>query len=127
MIRPRWVWRLFSLKHLTTKRKWKILLGGQTAVSIPVTGDGQYIYALIDPVTDKVFYVGRSNNPGRRYVEHYNEPDGTDKARRIVQMKNYLHMPYMIILEQCDNGNVRQRERFWIKRLGGIKRLTNMK
>lgn len=127
MIRPSWIWRLFSLKHLTTKRKLKILFGSQTAISIPVTGEGQYIYALIDPVTDKVFYVGRSNNPGRRYVEHYNEPDKTDKARRIEQMKNYLHMPYMIILEQCNKDSVKKQEQFWINRLGGIKRLTNMK
>lgn len=129
MINPRWIIRLFRLKHLTTKRKIKILFGGQTAVQIPDSDGGQFIYALIDPVTDRVFYVGRSNNPGRRYIEHFNgaQSEHTDKAKRIKQMINYLHWPYMIILEECDKANVNARERFWIDRLGGLRRLTNMK
>ena len=94
--------------------------------SIPESGSGQYIYALHDPFTRKVFYVGRSNNPGRRYVEHVNELGRTDKSRVIQQLGQFNALPFMTILEECGRENVHQRERFWISKFGGKEKLANM-
>lgn len=128
MNRVKWTLRLLRNKRLTTWRKVQILLElGDVRFEIPETGQGQFIYALIDPISLKIFYVGRSNNPGRRYFEHYNEIDTTNKAKRINRLKRRFHMPYMIILEQCGYENVNNRERYWIHRFGGKRRLENMK
>jgi hypothetical protein len=124
----KWLYRLATNKSLDNWRKVQILLGiGNGRFSIPQSGQGQYIYALVDPATLKPFYVGRSNNPGRRYVEHVNEIDGTNKAQRVNSIKRRFHLPYMIILEQCNEGDVKMREAHYIQKLGGVGRLTNMK
>ncbi len=101
-------------------------VGLRTNYAIPESGNGQYIYALHDPFTRKVFYVGRTNNPGRRYVEHVNEWSKTDKSRYIQQLGQFNAVPFMTILEQCGSHNVNARERAWIKKFGGKRRLQNM-
>ena len=124
----RWFLRLIRNRRFTAWRKVQILFGWNSAdFTIKESGEGQYIYALIDPVSLRIFYIGRSNNPGRRFVEHFNEFHGTDKGKRIQKIKKRLHIPYMIILEQCDSGNVRKQEKYWIKKFGGKRRLENMK
>ena len=128
MNKIKWILRLIYSKRFTTWRKVVVLFGlANDGMKIIESGEGQYIYRLIDPVSLSTFYVGRSNNPGRRYVEHINEIAQTDKAKRIKQIKRRLHLPYMVILEQCSNENVKQREKYWIAKFGGKNRLENMK
>jgi len=124
----RFIWVVWVLANgrLSLLQTLDGIFGMREPYKIEVSGHGQWIYALHDPLTGKVVYVGRSNNPGRRYVEHVNENCGTDKAGWIASLKRVFAIPYMTILEQCSSRNVHERERFWIDRFGGKGKLLNM-
>ena len=53
-----------------------------------------FIYALIDPVTDKIRYIGKSNNPKRR-IPSVNEVTywgGLDyKTYKLVEKNKVIH------------------------------------
>lgn len=76
------------------------------------------IYALRDPRDGKVFYVGESVNPLRRWVDHqyqrkfcatYNK----NLATLLQELWTQGFSPMLQIVETCQN-NWRERERFWI-------------
>jgi len=73
-----------------------------------------YIYALIDPRTMDVRYVGKSNNPYRRYNRHLFESDATHKERWILSLRSDGFVPIMQIIEVCDKNVWQDRERDWI-------------
>ena len=85
-----------------------------------------FIYALCDPRTFEVRYVGKSDNPYKRYCEHLIDKTSSYKVRWIKQLLNNGFNPILQILEQCDDSVWQQREKDWIafeKRIGC--RLTN--
>jgi len=80
-----------------------------------------YIYALVDPFTSIVRYVGKSNNPNARLRRHIK--DGKDntksdhKTNWIAKIIRLGKIPELRILEICDYNNWKIRERYWIKKL----------
>jgi hypothetical protein len=76
----------------------------------------QFIYALTDPVTDEVRYVGITDNAHTRYMQHCNDTrdNHSDKAVWIKSLKDRLLLPGLKILEIAE-FDVLQREKYWIK------------
>ena len=89
-----------------------------------------YIYGLKCPEKGIVRYVGKSKNPKQRYSEHLSHT----KARRYDNIHCYRWMakllknnlkPELIILEECNIENWKEREKHWIAKFG-LSNLLNM-
>lgn len=81
-----------------------------------------YIYALSDPRTDEVRYVGRTYHPTRRLAEHLREAEfpytaNQDKKDWILGLLDSKLKPVMTILEVCSQSEMPRRERYWIARM----------
>ena len=85
-----------------------------------------FIYALCDPRTLEVRYVGKSNDPYKRYCQHLIEKSITYKCRWVSELLKIGFTPILQILEQCDVSIWEKREIDWIafERRAGCK-LTN--
>lgn len=84
------------------------------------------VYAIIDPRTDGLFYVGQTRSFARRRAEHL---DGTDQISGLVirQIREAGFLPHFLVLERHDNEETALRaEIYWIETLlaRGIE-LTN--
>lgn len=86
-----------------------------------------YIYALLDPRTNEIKYVGKSDYPKARYKTHCKRTDNKHLMNWIKQLKRENLQPSLMTLEECDNSIWQERERYWIKyyREQGCK-LTNL-
>jgi hypothetical protein len=69
-----------------------------------------FIYALCDPRTLEVRYVGKSNNPYERYCQHLVEKGNTHKCFWISTLLKVCLNPILQILEQCDISEWEKRE-----------------
>jgi group I intron endonuclease len=76
-----------------------------------------FIYALLDPIEKQEFhiYIGKSDNPYRRFYEHLKDQDGTHKTYWIQSLLKIGYNPDLQILEQCNQNNWEEREKEWIK------------
>lgn len=76
-----------------------------------------YIYALKDPETKDIRYVGKANNPKMRYHQHVNGHDLTNNHKRgwINSLIEKGFVPEMMILEETDENQWEDREKYWIK------------
>lgn len=87
-----------------------------------------YIYVLCDPDTNEVRYVGKTDNPYRRFHVHLADCDsGNSYVKRWVRsLKRQGKRPVMTTIEFCDHASWADRERYWIAqyRSDGA-RLTN--
>lgn len=89
-----------------------------------------YIYALLDPSTNEIRYIGKTNNPEHRMGQHLWDSKTHRKHCHNHRWINALMesgiTPEMKIIEECGD-NWQDRERFWIKyyRDIGVK-LTNV-
>lgn len=74
-----------------------------------------FIYALCDPVTHEIRYIGKTNDPARRYNCHL--ASGRIKSvRKWIKSLLPLHLkPELIILASCSIDTWRKREDEWIK------------
>lgn len=90
--------------------------------------DTTFIYALVDPVTHAVRYVGKSNNPARRLIIHVSgDKCNTWKDRWLAQLKACGMRPDLRILEECDYATWLTRECWWIQHLRAVgEPLTNI-
>jgi GIY-YIG catalytic domain len=88
-----------------------------------------YIYALLDPRSNEVRYVGKTNNPVKRKNNHSSpsqaELHGRAKNKWVIELREIGLRPEFKILEECDENNWNERERFWIAHYGGIRKLLN--
>lgn len=86
-----------------------------------------YIYALIDPRTQEVRYIGKANNPFDRLKGHLGEKkSNTHKYHWIETLKTELIVPILQILEVCDKVAWQEKEIYWIKFFKSIgSNLTN--
>jgi hypothetical protein len=76
-----------------------------------------YIYALCDPVTMRIRYVGKSNNPNERFSSHLSERSLKVKNEKNAWIKSLLEQgmkPVMIILQEVTHGCWAEAERAWI-------------
>jgi len=86
-----------------------------------------YIYALIDPFTKEIRYIGKSIRPKERLTNHCNEKSKTWRTNWIQSVLKKGKRPEISILQSLeDNEDWQKAEIQWIKR--GKKlgwRLTN--
>jgi len=86
----------------------------------PITGRPRYkerssIYALVDELTQEVGYVGQSENPKQRYIEHLRDTQNPAKAAWIQRLRTEGRRPGLIILEEKVAVEVAdERESYWI-------------
>ena len=80
-----------------------------------------YIYTLSHPVTNEVYYVGRTKSPERRSREHAgyafpydgNRLKATNFAIRVATGLS----PVFTVVEQVEHKHARVREGYWIQTL----------
>lgn len=75
-----------------------------------------YIYALLDPVTDLIRYVGKTNNPKQRLKNHCNSARyrNTHKFNWIKQLRKQKLKPNLIILDEVLLKDWKFWEQYWI-------------
>lgn len=91
-------------------------------------GKKTFIYALVDPLTHAVRYVGKANNPAQRLSSHL-AGDGcnTWKDRWLGNLEACGMLPDLRILEECEYADWPERERWWIRQLRAFgEPLTNI-
>ncbi len=73
-----------------------------------------FIYALCDPDTGDIRYVGKAKNPKVRLKTHCNEHGNTRKCRWVAKLAREGKKPLLDILEQVDESVWEQAECNWI-------------
>lgn len=74
------------------------------------------IYALIDPFTDEVRYIGKSIRPKERLTNECNEKANTHRGHWIQSIIARGSRPKQVILEVVPDGvSWQERERYWIQ------------
>jgi len=73
-----------------------------------------YIYALCEPDTRDVRYVGKSINPIKRLKNYLSDRSSIRKARWLQSLHCQNKAPYILILETVDEVAWEEAERFWI-------------
>jgi hypothetical protein len=73
-----------------------------------------YIYALVDPVTSLVRYIGKSKNPLFRYTQHCYAYDNNDKDNWILLLKSRGLKPEMKIIDKVPTELAHEKEAFYI-------------
>lgn len=75
------------------------------------------VYALSDPRTRQVRYVGMAKNAYRRYAQHLNEPHTNEyKNAWMDEIMKAGTAPLLTILESCvEESAIREREKYWIQ------------
>ena len=103
----------------------ELLIRTASGFAAAVNNMDVYIYGLIDPVTDTIRYVGKSNNPARRFGYHMRTAnDGTHRGNWIENLKKRNLSPRMIILEVASDATWKTAESYWISVYK--KNLTNL-
>ena len=74
------------------------------------------IYALIDPITNEIRYIGKANNPKERLKNHCNPARyrNTHKFNWIKKLRNLQKKPILKLIEEVDINNWKEREKYWI-------------
>jgi len=73
-----------------------------------------FIYSLCDPDTLEIRYIGKSNNPQKRYYYHLIDKMSTHKVHWIQSLLTIGKVPILQILEECDESVWAETERKWI-------------
>lgn len=74
-----------------------------------------YIYALLDPETNEIRYIGKTDNPSERLKNHLNEQGKWHRINWIKSLKKRGLKPIMQIIEEVVEGtNWEEREKYWI-------------
>lgn len=73
-----------------------------------------YIYALIDPETDEIRYIGKTIRPQERFRAHLRDTGNSHKANWIKQLRERQLKPIMYVLEETTIEVWEAREQHWI-------------
>lgn len=73
-----------------------------------------FIYALVDPNTQQIRYVGKSNDPQVRLYRHFREKGNTYKVKWLQSLKEKGQTPEILILEEVHVSQWQERESYWI-------------
>lgn len=79
-----------------------------------MTQEYTFIYALKDPTTNEVRYIGKSDNPEARIYHHCATRIGSRKTKWIKSLIERGLRPELIILEECVRDSHRHAETAWI-------------
>jgi len=75
-----------------------------------------FIYGLKDPTADLIRYVGKTNNPQRRSIQHYWERrNPTNKGEWIKSLKRKGLKPEIIIIDKVNDNEWVDAEKGYIK------------
>lgn len=75
-----------------------------------------YIYALIDPDTRKIRYIGKSIRPKERLGNQMNESSNCHRSHWLRNLRNHGKRPHQIILQELDDSEPWQEwEKAWIR------------
>lgn len=83
------------------------------------------IYALVDPTTRHVRYIGMTKRLSQRYQAHYSQPCGVAVCEWIKQLRARRRKPLLCILELTTPEQARYREVCWIRRYAPHSVLLN--
>lgn len=75
---------------------------------------GAYIYALIDPSSGEVRYVGKTTDPRCRLRRHRTEQGHNKRHKWLKELTIAGQEPQLRILEQTDQESWQGREQWWI-------------
>lgn len=78
-----------------------------------------YIYGLVDPSDNRIRYIGKSNNPQKRLYEHHQIKRLKTHTHKNNWIKSLLKLNLkckIVVLEECDESNWQEREKFYIKK-----------
>jgi hypothetical protein len=87
-----------------------------------------FIYALVDPRNNEVRYIGKSDNPVKRFKDgHLCDKETHPKVSWIKSLRKLGLLPVLQIIEEVSFSDWQERERYWIAyyRERG-ERLTNL-
>ena len=76
-----------------------------------------FIYALIDPRTNEIRYIGKTTNPEARMRRHLRQSELIKPLHRAHWIKSLVdngHVPVMRVLETVDAQHWQESERRWI-------------
>lgn len=74
-----------------------------------------YIYALCDPDTKRVRYIGQSANPEKRFVTHAQVSGSKVMRNWVGKLKSEGKKPSLVVLESVSESDKLKRERWWIE------------
>lgn len=81
----------------------------------PIAQSGNtFIYALLDPTTHLIKYIGKANDPQLRLYRHMREKGHSHKNSWLHGLKEKGLIPELIILEEVPVSQWQQREKYWI-------------
>lgn len=73
-----------------------------------------YIYCLFDPITEQPKYVGKSDNPKKRFTEHLREKGKTKKINWIKSLRKKGLIPTLEILDEVFTNDWKVIESMYI-------------
>lgn len=72
------------------------------------------IYALLDPTTSEIKYVGKSENPKKRFQYHVGNFGNTQVGKWVNELKQKSELPLLIVLDEVNYDEWEFWERYWI-------------
>lgn len=86
------------------------------------------IYALTDPLTSEIRYIGKTRNVGQRHNSHCYTKSKTHVSRWIQRLKSENLFPTMVVIESgLSESEWPEAEQFWIEYYKSYgARLTNI-
>ena len=87
------------------------------------------IYKLVNPLNDKIFYVGSTRGPIKAALRRHISPNAKIyDSRKRDMVKSILSKgkePLIVVVEKCPIDQQHEREKYWRYRLAKHNPLTN--
>ena len=83
-----------------------------------------FLYALVDPFTGEIRYVGKSNRPKKRYTAHLRDKSKTHKANWIRSLLGFGAKPILKILKRVEYSQWQDKEKQYIKMFSNLTNFT---
>ncbi len=100
-------------------------------VAEPQDKNTTFIYALLDPRWGCIRYIGKADDPKRRYNAHFSKSELSPNTKKVTWFKSLLALglkPILVVLEEVAQENWEEAEMRWIAwchSVPGYPKLTN--